>query len=291
MFHVVRYFAKVSELSSPNPASFNYDKQGKDWQVEPGKQQSPIPLVQSEALRHEARQLVFFNYTKPLYKPYLTHNGHTVRMNISETVEKQNPALAGSNLKTVYLAQQLHFHWGSEKSQGSEHTIDSQRYDGELHIVHKNIAYESNQEAVLHPDGFVVLAVMLRCPEVPQMESPAMNEICKEVKLLRKCYDSSQVKAEISLVDLFAGIDMDTFFTYKGSLTTPPCYETVDWFVFPDSLDIPKEIWQNFWQLKDRSGKRLINTYRDLQAPNARPVYLCTGQEPKEIPKNRPSEL
>ncbi|EDW39157.1 GL13560 [Drosophila persimilis] len=137
MFHVVRYFAKVSELSSPNPASFNYDKQGKDWQVEPGKQQSPIPLVQSEALRHEARQLVFFNYTKPLYKPYLTHNGHTVRMNISETVEKQNPALAGSNLKTVYLAQQLHFHWGSERSQGSEHTIDSQRYDGELHIVHR----------------------------------------------------------------------------------------------------------------------------------------------------------
>ncbi|XP_034665121.1 carbonic anhydrase 6 [Drosophila subobscura] len=275
MFHVVRYFAKVSELSSPNPASFNYDKQGKDWQVQPGKQQSPIALVQSEALRYEGPQLVFFNYTKPLYNPYVTNNGHTIRMDISATIEKQNPALAGCNLETVYLAQQLHFHWGSERSQGSEHTIDSQRYDGELHIVHKNISYESNQEAVHHPDGFVVLAVMLRCSEVPQVESPAVNEICKEVKLLPKCYDSSLLKAEISMEDLFAGIDMDKFFTYKGSLTSPPCWETVDWFVFPDALDIPKEIWQNFWQLKDRRGRRLINTYRDMQASNSRPVYLC----------------
>jgi len=35
----------------------------------------------------------------------------------------------------------IHFHWGSPSNKGSEHSINNERYDAEIHIVHKNYRY------------------------------------------------------------------------------------------------------------------------------------------------------
>lgn len=35
--------------------------------------------------------------------------------------------------------------------------------------------------------------------------------------------------------------DMERFYTYKGSLTTPPCSETVTWIVFPNPLPVSNQ--------------------------------------------------
>lgn len=32
--------------------------------------------------------------------------------------------------------------------------------------------------------------------------------------------------------------DMEHFYTYNGSLTTPPCSEAVTWIIFPNALPI-----------------------------------------------------
>lgn len=32
--------------------------------------------------------------------------------------------------------------------------------------------------------------------------------------------------------------NIDRFYTYKGSLTTPPCSEAVTWIVFPNTIPI-----------------------------------------------------
>ena len=38
----------------------------------------------------------------------------------------------------------LHFHWGSESNEGSEHTVEGKAYPLELHLVHFNSEYGSS---------------------------------------------------------------------------------------------------------------------------------------------------
>lgn len=83
-------------------------------------------------------------------------------MLIPPAANGSQPALCGCKLESVYKAVQLHFHWGAPFCKGSEHRIDSIRYDAELHIVHQNSAYALQQEALSSPDGFVVLGFMLK---------------------------------------------------------------------------------------------------------------------------------
>ena len=53
----------------------------------------------------------------------------------------------------------VHFHWGSAKGQGSEHTIEGKQHDLEMHMVHTNTAYETD-EAAKFKDGYLVVGVL-----------------------------------------------------------------------------------------------------------------------------------
>ncbi|XP_052858900.1 carbonic anhydrase 9 isoform X2 [Drosophila gunungcola] len=226
-------------------------------------------------------KLELVNYNKRLCDPLsVINNGLTVLMRIPNTVEGKQPSLCiSSQFGHIFEAQQLHFHWGSELFKGSEHNLDGHFYDGELHIVHKNASFNTNQEAALNCNGFAVLAVLLRNLENPKNQSPAMNEVCKQVSKISELNDSQALGKSISLDDLIVGVDTQKYLTYQGSLTTPPCAEAVIWFVFQTPLDVPKEHWQNFWQLRDYRGKRVLNTYRVLQKEHERPVYRSKGSE------------
>ncbi|KAH8243033.1 hypothetical protein KR032_003872 [Drosophila birchii] len=279
MFFVVRSFA----LTHPGTRShfgFNYEKQGRDWNVKGGERQSPIKLCTSDSFTRKVPKLKFINYDQLLGDPLaVINNGLTVLLRIPKTNEGKQVALSiSSEDGHVFEAQQLHFHWGSELTKGSEHFLDGDFYDGEVHIVHKNCSYKTNQEAALHRNGFAVLAVLLRCSEVPRNESPAMNEICKQVGEISELNCIQSLQEEMALGDLFVSIDPHRYLTYEGSLTTPPCPEAVLWFVFVTPVDVPQEHWQNFWQLRDSSGQRVLNTYRHLQKGCERPVFMSKGK-------------
>ncbi|XP_052858890.1 carbonic anhydrase 9 isoform X1 [Drosophila gunungcola] len=280
MFLVGRSFA-LARFGTRSHFGFNYDKQGRDWTVEGGQRQSPIALWSCNTISCNVPKLELVNYNKRLCDPLsVINNGLTVLMRIPNTVEGKQPSLCiSSQFGHIFEAQQLHFHWGSELFKGSEHNLDGHFYDGELHIVHKNASFNTNQEAALNCNGFAVLAVLLRNLENPKNQSPAMNEVCKQVSKISELNDSQALGKSISLDDLIVGVDTQKYLTYQGSLTTPPCAEAVIWFVFQTPLDVPKEHWQNFWQLRDYRGKRVLNTYRVLQKEHERPVYRSKGSE------------
>ncbi|XP_037716191.1 carbonic anhydrase 6 isoform X1 [Drosophila subpulchrella] len=279
MFLVVRSFA----LTNPGTRShfgFNYDKNGRDWNVKGGKRQSPISLWSCNSITCNVPKLKLVNYNKILSDELsVINNGLTVLMRIPKTVEGKQPSLCiSSQIGQVFEAQQLHFHWGSERNTGSEHNLDGCFYDGEMHIVHKNCNYKTNQEAALHCNGFAVLALLISHLENPELQTPAMNEICKRVSKISKMDDDYPLEEDMALEDVFVGIDTHKYFAYQGSLTTPPCAEAAIWFVFQTPIKVPKEHWKNFWRLRDSRGQRVLNTYRDLQDDHHRLVYRSRGK-------------
>ena len=76
-------------------------------------------------------------------------------------VSNSAAVLTGGPLGSDYKVLQLHFHWGSDNTKGSEHFYDGQAYPMEVHIVHTKAAYEGNLTTALNSvDGLAVTGFM-----------------------------------------------------------------------------------------------------------------------------------
>lgn len=90
----------------------------------------------------------------------------SVEFNVPTTVFGERPYLSGGLLGDFYEAMAVHFHWGSPQQKGSEHLLNGRRYDLEMHIVHRNTRYQSDEEARNQTDGLAVLAVLFKVVRV-----------------------------------------------------------------------------------------------------------------------------
>ncbi|KAK2105871.1 Carbonic anhydrase 6 [Saguinus oedipus] len=67
--------------------------------------------------------------------------------------------------------------------------------------------------------------------------------------------------------------NLQHYYSYQGSLTTPPCTENVHWFVLADSVKLSRtQVWKLENSLLDHSNKTIQNDYRRTQPLNRRVV-------------------
>ena len=74
-----------------------------------------------------------------------------------------------------------------------------------------------------------------------------------------------------SIRDLIKSVDFE-YLSYKGSLTTPPCTETVTWLVSVDPLKISTYELEQLRKIKDDQGQPLKSNFRPLQKINYRRI-------------------
>ncbi|CAO2599226.1 Carbonic anhydrase 14 [Lemmus lemmus] len=206
-------------------------------------------------------------YDQPGTEPLELHNnGHTVQLSLPSTLH-----LGG--LPRKYTAAQLHLHWGQKGSQeGSEHQINSEATVAELHVVHYDSeSYGSLREAAQKPQGLAVLGILI---EVGETENPAYGHILSHLHEIRHKDEITSVPP-FNVRELFPQ-QLEQFFRYNGSLTTPPCYQSVLWTVFHRRAQISMgqlEKLQGTLSSTEEEPVPLIQNYRVPQPLNQRTIF------------------
>ncbi|CAH2085884.1 unnamed protein product [Euphydryas editha] len=223
-----------------------------------GTQQSPINIMSRDALvdKHGAHikgPLVFRGYSN--VNASGENNGHTVIWTIEE--DEPMPILSGGPLRGNYSFLQFHLHWLSE------HAIDGMKYPMEIHFLHIKTGL-TVEEALQRPDGLAVIAVICQVHSGEESEY-ALEELSP---MLPKIINQSKLPASvIDLTRLFSP-NMQSYYTYHGSLTTPQCQEVVTWIV----MDTPLIISDTQYKLFSKVDVGGIDNYRSLQPVN-RVIY------------------
>lgn len=105
-----------------------------------GQFQSPVNLLNNDFSGTIAPRLEFKGFTTTPAGATLTNNGHSVVIKWLPSTGLP-AAISGGVLKSTFIVDNAHFHWGRTDSTGSEHFIASRQFSLELHIVCFNSQY------------------------------------------------------------------------------------------------------------------------------------------------------
>ena len=195
-----------------------------------GQRQSPIDITGGIKVDLDAVQ---FDYKPSGFR--VVDNGHTVQVNVA-------PGNTIEVLGRHYELVQFHFH------RPSEERIDGKPFDMVVHLLHKSA------------DGrLAMIAVLLERGSAQPVVQAVWNNLPLEKG------DEVAAKAPI---DVSALLPNDRrYYTYMGSLTTPPCSEGVLWMVMKAPVQISPE---------------QLAIFTRLYPMNARPIQAQRGRLIKE---------
>ena len=238
---VRRKAAPQAEASEPaHPQHWDYSGNGGPaaWgQMKPefakcssGTRQSPIDIRDGIKVVLDPVQ---FDYKPSGFR--VIDNGHTIQVNVA----------SGSSIDVMgrhYELVQFHFH------RPSEERVDGRQFDMVAHLVHKDIE-----------GRLAVVAVLLERGSAQAIVQSVWNNLPLEKG------EELAARSTINLNELLPA--ERSYFTYMGSLTTPPCSEGVLWMVMKQPVQI--------------SGEQ-IGIFARLYPMNARPIQSAAGRLIKE---------
>ena len=178
-----------------------------------GQQQSPIDIKGAKAADLPA---IRFDYkATPLH---IINNGHTIQVNYA-------PGSSISVGGKSYELKQFHFHHPSEEE------IDGKHFAMVAHLVHADAQGK-----------LAVVGVLL--------ESGAANKLIETVWSHIPASAGPEQKIDSVTINIADLLPADRgYYTFPGSLTTPPCSEGVTWFVLKKQTTISKGQAESFGKI------------------------------------------
>jgi carbonic anhydrase len=147
----------------------------------------------------------------------VVNNGHTIQLNFAE-----GSTLTLGDVK--YKLLQVHFH------RPSEHLIGGRNFPMEAHFVHRADSGPLAVVGVLMATGKPNAAFSQIIATMPAREGPA-------VKANAGINPNALLPAKLG------------YYRYPGSLTTPPCSETVEWLLLTDPIQVAEADVASFAKL------------------------------------------
>ncbi|XP_055544276.1 carbonic anhydrase 7 [Wyeomyia smithii] len=238
-----------------------------------GRHQSPIAISNNRAIPLNMPAIELVGYNNLLPGPITLHNnGHSVSLDIPKSERGTHPYIFGGKMLNEYELEGLHFHWGDKNNRGSEHVLNDIRYPLEMHIIHRNKKYKTVAEALGYSDGLTVLGFLY---QVTEHESPEIAHLLRSFPMIEEFNNQVQLNFTFTLNSILGDLDLTRFYTYKGSLTTPPCSEAVTWVLFPDLLSISIMQIRRFRMLDTSlQGVPMVDNFRALQPVGNRRIFV-----------------
>jgi len=253
---------ECKKYEGPGPAPFDYERAAcwaADQPACAGKQQSPIDIRPSSLQKEDvgSEQLLIKHYPEngkalageaSVLK--VEDKVHTVQVSIPKGADgipmSGKQAFGGDQ----YRMLQYHVHFPSE------HAINGKLAAGEVHFVHQKVGSSGLDDlmvvGVLYQEGAkddLLSAMGLgETKSTYPLDTPAFN--------IDSYLESKGVKGN--------------FYTYDGSLTTPPCTESVRWVVMEKPLTASKaqiESFKTYFKEPNKAG-----------GVNNRPVQEANGR-------------
>lgn len=100
-----------------------------------------------------------------------------------------------------------------------------------MHLVHFKAKYGSLEKAEKYPDGLAVLGVLIAASP---FSNNAYQPIVAHLKNIRTKGSKFKLSQPLQLNNFLPSRpnNVNSFYRYHGSLTTPRCLEIVEWTVF-----------------------------------------------------------
>jgi carbonic anhydrase len=195
-----------------------------------GQRQSPIDIRDGLALDLDPVQ---FDYQPSSFS--VIDNGHTVQVNVAP----------GNSIEVNgkrYALLQFHFH------RPSEERVNGRQFEMDAHLVHKDAE-----------GRLAVVAVLLERGAAQPLLQTVWNNLPLEKN------EEFAARAQLDLNQL---LPTDRrYYTYMGSLTTPPCSEGVLWLVMQQPVPM---------------SANQIDIFSRLYPMNARPIQQASGRMIKQ---------
>jgi len=260
-----------------------------------GTSQSPINIETKNAVEEDVGMIKLFHYDKMIwgniqnngktlgftpYSPPYFHNPESI--NPFPDHPPLPPYIEGGRLPKGerFEFHSFHWHWGSDPSKGSEHTINGKPYPLALHLVHVNMKYKDDlNKALSKKDGLAVLGVLYELVKEDDHtpSESSLDMLLKDWKYHDPvgCNKPGRTN-EFKLRDMLP-LDLWKYYYYNGSLTTPTCNEAVLWTVFPHTLNVTQANLDEFnsaiVNCSSEFNRPLTNNFRPPQPLNGRKVY------------------
>jgi len=167
-----------------------------------GHHQSPIDIEKTE--KADLPPIQFQYGASPLS---IIDNGHTIQVNYEP----------GSSIRMGerdFALKQFHFHRPSEEK------VHGRRHEMSLHLVHADTA-----------GNLAVVAVLLDAGAESPVIRQLWNNLPKKEGGAERHHDIRINAADLLPADW-------GYYTFDGSLTTPPCTENVTWFLMKEPVTI-----------------------------------------------------
>ncbi|XP_030033469.1 carbonic anhydrase 1-like isoform X2 [Manduca sexta] len=229
------------------------------WSQEEGLLPTPIDVSITGSTVYWCPELKWYNFDVYPHKVKLTNTGYTKR-----------PYLEGGPFAEKHILSQIHFHWGADMTEGSDHTVDKRRYPGEMQVTFFRSEYMTQQEAFRHPDGVVMVCYMIKYGVNPD---DRLSWVIEGFQRIQEAQTSTRIGPYpmSRLMPMF----YEDYFLYWGGLKTAKG-ETyvVRWLVPRVTLFASLEQMKEFRKIWDPWDEPNLRNFRPLQNNEGRHVLF-----------------